>query len=128
MKKLLVVEDQPDIRSLIRATLEFEEYELHEAEDGVSGLHKARAVRPALILLDVMMPGELDGIQVCERVRADPAMAGVRIVLLTARGQKTDLQAGKDAGCDAYLIKPFSPLQLIETIEQLLAIDAATLR
>ncbi len=128
MKKLLVVEDQPDIRSLIRATLEFEEYELHEAEDGVSGLHKARAVRPALILLDVMMPGELDGIQVCERVRADPAMAGVRIVLLTARGQKTDLQTGKDAGCDAYLIKPFSPLKLIETIEQLLVVDAATLR
>lgn len=121
MQKLLVVEDQADIRALIRATLEYESYELHEAEDGASGLHMARALRPALMLLDVMMPGELDGIQVCERLKKDPATAGIRIILLTARGQKTDVAIGQAAGCDAYLIKPFSPLQLIETIEQLLA-------
>lgn len=125
MRKLLVVEDQADIRSLIRATLEFEEFELHEAEDGATGLHKARALRPALMLLDVMMPGELDGIQVCERIKADKATAAIKVILLTARGQKTDLAAGKAAGCDAYLIKPFSPLQLIETIEQLLSDDSA---
>jgi CheY-like chemotaxis protein len=121
MQKLLVVEDQADIRALIRATLEYESYELHEAEDGAGGLHMARALRPALMLLDVMMPGELDGIQVCERLKKDPATAGIRIILLTARGQKTDVAVGQAAGCDAYLIKPFSPLQLIETIEQLLA-------
>ncbi|MCU0952963.1 MAG: response regulator [Burkholderiaceae bacterium] len=121
MQKLLVVEDQADIRSLIRATLEYEAYELHEAEDGARGLHLARALRPALMLLDVMMPGELDGIQVCERLKKDPATAAIKIVLLTARGQKADVQVGQAAGCDAYLIKPFSPLQLIDTIEQLLA-------
>lgn len=124
MRKLLVVEDQADIRSLIRATLEFEEFELHEAEDGVSGLHKACALRPAIMLLDVMMPGELDGIQVCERIKSDNATRSTKVVLLTARGQKSDLDVGKRAGCDAYLVKPFSPLQLIETIEQLLAADA----
>lgn len=125
MRKLLVVEDQPDIRNLIRATLEYEDYELHEAEDGASGLHKARALRPALMLLDVMMPGELDGIQVCERIKHDSATKHIKVVLLTARGQKTDLQTGQAAGCDAYLVKPFSPLQLIETVEQLLSADAA---
>jgi two-component system, OmpR family, phosphate regulon response regulator PhoB len=123
MQKLLVVEDQTDIRNLIRATLEYEDYELHEAEDGVSGLHKALALRPTLMLLDIMMPGELDGIQVCERIKRDSATRHIKIVLLTARGQKSDLQAGQAAGCDSYLVKPFSPLQLIETVEQLIAAD-----
>ncbi len=125
MHRLLVVEDQADIRALIRATLEFESFEVHEAEDGVGGLHLARALRPSIMLLDVMMPGEIDGIQVCEQLKGDPSTAGIRIVLLTARGQKADIQVGRAAGCDAYLVKPFSPLQLIDTIEQLLAIAPA---
>lgn len=78
-----------------------------------------KALRPNIVLLDVMMPGQLDGIQVCERIRADPEIAHIPVVLLTARGQQSDLEAGRRAGCDAYLTKPFSPLQLIETVEQL---------
>lgn len=124
MQRILIVEDQPDIRRLIRTTLEFEEYALAEAEDGASGLRMAQSMRPALVLLDVMMPGELDGFQVCERIKKDPALAGTRVVLLTARGQKSDLDQGRAVGCDAYLVKPFSPLQLIEMIEDLLAAKA----
>lgn len=120
MKRVLIVEDQADIRKLIRMTLEFEPYEIFEAGDGVSGLALATSVQPDLILLDVMMPGELDGLQVCARVRANPALADSRVVLLTARGQTQDRDAGQQAGADEYLIKPFSPLQLIETIERLM--------
>jgi two-component system phosphate regulon response regulator PhoB len=121
MKKILIVEDQPDIRKLIRMTLEFEDYEIHEAADGAFGLRMASAVGPDLVLLDVMMPGELDGLQVCQRIKSDPKLAGLKVVLLTARGQARDREAGQLAGADDYLVKPFSPLQLIESIERLVA-------
>ena len=122
MKRVLIVEDQADIRKLIRMTLELEPYELHEAANGADGLHLAVALQPDLILLDVMMPGALDGLQVCARVRALPALQATRVVLLTARGQAQDRAAGQRAGADAYLIKPFSPLQLIEIIERLMPV------
>ena len=120
MKRVLIVEDQADIRKLIRMTLEFEPYEIHEAANGVNGLQMAGEVVPDLILLDVMMPGEIDGLQVCARVRTNPELRATRVVLLTARGQTQDRDAGQQAGADEYLIKPFSPLQLIETIERLM--------
>ena len=120
MKRVLIVEDQADIRKLIRMTLEFEPYESFESANGVEGLQMADALVPDLMLLDVMMPGEFDGLQVCARVRANPALKETRVVLLTARGQIKDRDAGQQAGADEYLIKPFSPLQLIETIERLM--------
>ena len=120
MKRVLIVEDQADIRKLIRMTLEFDDYEIHEASDGDFGLTLARATRPDIVLLDVMMPGELDGLQVCQLLKNDPATRHVKVVLLTARGQARDREAGQQAGADEYLVKPFSPLQLIETIERLL--------
>ena len=122
MKKILIVEDQPDIRKLIRMTLEFEDYEIHEAADGAFGLLMASAVGPDLVLLDVMMPGELDGLQVCQRIKSDPRLAHIKVVLLTARGQARDREAGQQSGADDYLVKPFSPRQLIETIERLVAV------
>ena len=121
MKRILIVEDQPDIRKLIRMTLEFEDYEIHEASDGAFGLRMAGAVRPDVMLLDVMMPGELDGLQVCQRIKSDAALRGIKVVLLTARGQVRDREAGQAAGADEYLVKPFSPLQLIETLDRLMA-------
>ena len=120
MKRVLIVEDQADIRKLIRMTLEFEPYEIHEAADGTEGLRLADQVKPDLILLDVMMPGEFDGLQVCTRIRANPSLRDTPVVLLTARGENQDRDAGEQAGADQYLIKPFSPLQLIETIGRLL--------
>lgn len=119
MKRVLIVEDQADIRKLIRMTLEFEAYEIHEAADGAQGLRLARALKPDVVLLDVMMPGELDGLQVCQAIKADAATRDMKVVLLTARGQARDREAGQLAGADEYLVKPFSPLQLIDTIERL---------
>lgn len=120
-KRLLVIEDQAEIRKLIRMTLEYEPYQVHEASDGAAGLRLAVDLQPDLILLDIMMPGALDGLQVCERVRGDPRLAATGVLMLTARSRAQDLAAGQQAGADAYLSKPFSPLQLIETIEHLLA-------
>ncbi len=120
---ILVVEDQPEIRKLICMTMDYDGFEVHEAENGDSGLRMVKALRPHIVLLDVMMPGQLDGIQVCERIRADPEIARIPVVMLTARGQQGDLEAGRRAGCNAYLTKPFSPLQLIETVERLTAAE-----
>jgi two-component system phosphate regulon response regulator PhoB len=120
MHRVLIVEDQTDIRKLIRMTLEFEDFEIHEASDGASGLGRARAIKPDILLLDVMMPGEMDGLQVCRHIKQEPTTRHMKVVLLTARGQARDREAGQQAGADEYLVKPFSPLQLLETIERLL--------
>lgn len=120
MKRVLIVEDQADIRKLIRMTLEFDNYEIHECGEGASGLRAAYALRPDVVLLDVMMPGEMDGLQVCKAIKSDASLSATRVVLLTARGQAKDREMGSQAGADEYLVKPFSPLQLIETIERLL--------
>jgi len=115
--RILITEDQPDICKLIRMTLEFGDFEIHEAHDGETGLSMARAVKPHLMLLDVMMPGLLDGYQVCKRIKQDPALCHIKVIMLTARGQASDLEMGEAAGADAYLVKPFSPLELIERVE-----------
>ena len=120
MKSILIIEDQPDIRRLICWALEFEGHALHEAANGEAGLAAARAIRPDLILLDVMMPGGLDGLQVCAMLKADPALAHVPVVLLTARAQDSDREAGRQAGANAYLVKPVSPSALIDTVTSLL--------
>mgnify|MGYP003424352704 FL=1 len=120
--RILIVEDQPDICKLVRMTLEFGDFEIHEAHDGESGLNMARAIKPDVILLDVMMPGLLDGYQVCDRIKKEPELRAIKVAMLTARGQATDLAAGEAAGADAYLVKPFSPLELIDRVESLVGL------
>jgi CheY-like chemotaxis protein len=120
MKKILIVEDHADIRRLIRMTLEFEPVEIREAADAQAGLAIARQWQPDLVLADVMMPGEIDGIGLCRALRADPVLGTVPLVMLSARGQSADRQAGFDAGATDYLVKPFSPMQLLELASRLL--------
>lgn len=119
MKKILIVDDHADIRKLIRMTLEFEDYEVSEAADGESAVLHAQTLKPDLVLLDVMMPGAFDGLEACRRLKANPALSGAHVLLLSARGQARDREAGLQAGADGYLVKPFSPLQLIDTIAAL---------
>ncbi len=121
MKKILIVDDHADIRRLIRMTLEFEDYEIAEARDGESALEVATRLQPDLVLLDVMMPGHMSGLEVCRELRSALPGDSVHIVMLSARGRACDRQAGLAAGADTYLVKPFSPLQLIDTISQLWA-------
>lgn len=120
MKRVLIVEDQEDIRELIRVTLEFEDYDIHEAGNGPDGLAAAQRLAPDLILLDVMMPGGMDGLQVCKAVKSDPRLRRTKVVLLTARTERTDRQAGSQAGADEYLVKPFSPLEVLTVVQRLI--------
>jgi DNA-binding response OmpR family regulator len=120
MKRVLIVEDQADVRELIRMTLELEDLDIHEADNGDAGWDAARSLRPDLILLDVMMPGSLDGFEVCRRVRADDALKRVKVVMLTARSQEADQREGVRSGANDYLTKPFSPRELLGVVKRLL--------
>ncbi|APW37244.1 two-component system response regulator [Rhodoferax koreense] len=119
MKKVLIIEDHADIRKLLRMTLEFEDYDIYEATDGDTGLVMARDLRPDVMLVDVMMPGLLNGLDVCRATKRDSALRGTSVVMLTARGQSSDREAGMAAGADDYLIKPFSTLQVLETLRRI---------
>lgn len=116
MKQVLVIEDQAEIRELIRMTLELEAFDIHEAADGTAGLNAARRLRPSVILLDVMMPGSLDGFDVCRQVKADTNLRRTRVVMLTARASAEDKARAHQAGADDFLSKPFSPRQLLATV------------
>lgn len=118
LPRILIVEDSESLRKLVRMTLDMGRYEIHEAATGDEAWERLPQLRPRLMILDVMMPGSLDGYTLCRRVKSDPDLAGTAVVLRSARGQQADLAAGNGAGADAYLVKPFSPLQLIETIRR----------
>ncbi|KAB2925209.1 MAG: response regulator [Dechloromonas sp.] len=120
MKKILLVDDHADIRRLIRITLG-KNYEVFEAEDGCTALEIARRKRPDLIVLDVMMPGEQNGFQVLDALKSDPQLIHTRVIMVTARGQALDYEDGMRRGADAYFIKPFSPLQLLASIKEMLS-------
>ena len=120
MKTILIVEDQIDCRELVRMTLEMGDYAVHEAQDGPSALAAAASLKPDLVLLDVMMPGGLNGTEVCARLRQDPSLKRTRIVMLSARDQPQDRMAARQAGADEYLVKPFGPRQLLQTVARLL--------
>ena len=118
MKKILIVDDQPQIRELVAITLQLSSYQILFAENGQQAVEIAQTEHPDVILLDVMLSGsDLDGLEVCRRLKKNPATEGIPIVLLTAHGQMSDIEAGKTAGADDYFIKPFSPIALIKKIE-----------
>jgi len=121
MKKILIVEDHADIRRLIRMTLEAGEYEISEAADAQGGWDLARRGHPDVVLLDVMMPGEIDGLDLCLALKVDPTFANTKVVMLSARGGSADREAGLRAGADAYLVKPFSPMELLALVDELAA-------
>ncbi len=111
--KILVIDDEPNILNLITAYLKPEGYEVYTAEDGPSGLKAARAFKPDLIVLDVMLPG-IDGIEVLTRLRRE---SDVYVIMLTARTEETDRVVGLSVGADDYVIKPFSPRELVARIK-----------
>ncbi|HJT37127.1 MAG TPA: response regulator [Actinomycetota bacterium] len=117
--RILVVDDQPDIRLMCRVNLQLEGYEVIEAGDGEIGLEMVRTERPDLVLLDVMMPG-LDGWQFMDAIKADDNTAKIPIVLLTARVQREDEIRGWLSGAADYLPKPFNPSTLTEVVRRTL--------
>lgn len=119
MEKLLIADDEPGIRRLVRMTLESDDYDIIEASNGQEALDLARLHKPALILLDVMMP-RLGGFDICRELKADPETASITIVMLTARAQESDQSEARDAGADDYFMKPFSPVALMRKVDEII--------
>jgi CheY-like chemotaxis protein len=118
--KVLVVDDDEVIVRLLELNFELEGHEVVSVLDGQQALDRIGELAPDVVLLDVMMP-EVDGYRVCEVLRADPATAALPIVFLSARAQEVDIVRGTEVGGDAYVTKPFEPLELVELVERLVA-------
>ena len=118
-KKIMVVDDEADIRELIRFNLEKEGFEVVSVADGETALEEARLKQPDLILLDVMLPG-IDGIEVCFKLKSDSAFKSIPIVMLSAKSDESDQLVGLKIGADDYLVKPFSPKVLVAKIGAIL--------
>ena len=119
MLTILIADDEPHVVELVRVTLEDDRVRVVEAPDGATALLLAAELEPELIFLDVNLP-DLSGLDVCRRLRREPRLAGVRIVMLTAAAQQDDITRGLAAGASQYLTKPFSPVRLLSLVEGLL--------
>ena len=117
---VLVVDDDPVIQKLLQVNFEMEGYSVITAGDGEEGLAKAQAEHPDAVVLDVMMP-KMDGLEVARRLKADPDTQGIPIILLSAKAQQADIQAGTATGAEEYLTKPFDPLELLQRVGELIA-------
>ena len=126
MADILVIDDDPDIRSLLFDTLSNAGHEVRTESNGDSGLASASQQPPDLVLLDWMMPVR-SGLEVCHNLRADRALDRVPVIMLTARGHEADIEWGFAAGADAYIVKPFSPRALVWRVESMLTKDRSPL-
>lgn len=119
MHKLLIVDDEDGVRSLVRMTLDHDSYEIFEASEGREALELVREHHPELVLLDVMLP-DGSGIEICRQLKRDGATSGTNVVMLTAKSQVDDIDEAEDAGADGYFTKPFSPIALVRKVESIL--------
>jgi CheY-like chemotaxis protein len=119
LKKILIVDDHPEIRELLRITFARDNYQIFSAANGQQALETAQAEHPHVILMDIMMPGsEIDGLEVCRRLKADPATADIIIIIVSAKYQERDIKAGLAVGADKYVVKPFLPTVLKRNVEE----------
>jgi len=117
-KKILVIEDSLTMQRLLSYVLKKEGYDVQIASDGLEGLEKARSIRPDLVFTDLMMPVK-NGYEVCKEIRADEHLKNVILIILTARGQDTDVEKGIAAGADDYVMKPFDPPKVVERVNEI---------
>jgi two-component system cell cycle response regulator len=117
--KVLLVDDEASLRLLVSTTLATQNFEILEAARGEEALDLIAREHPRLILLDIMLP-DMSGIDVCRHVKTNPLIAHTKVIMLTAVASEPERRAAMDAGADRYLTKPFSPLNLLETVTQLL--------
>jgi CheY-like chemotaxis protein len=117
MNYIIIVDDHADIRRLLSVTLG-RKYDIIEAETGEAALLAVRKYHPTVVLLDVMLPGEMDGLQVLDAIKGNVGTKAIKVAMVSARGQDTDVQQARARGADAYFVKPFSPLKVVEWIQQ----------
>ena len=120
MKKILVVDDQLQIRELVEATLRVEDYRILQAKSGEEAVEIVRAEKPDLTIMDIMMPGGMDGLEATRILKNDPETKDCIIIMLSGKGQEAEREKGLEAGADDYFTKPFSPLDMIRKVEEIL--------
>jgi CheY-like chemotaxis protein len=120
MAKILIAEDERDIRDLVAFTLRFAGYEVFAAANGEEAVDLAPQVSPDLILMDVRMP-RMTGYEACRMIKLNPELKDIPVVFLSAKGQETEIQQGLEAGAEDYLLKPFAPDQLTSRVKTILA-------
>ena len=118
-QNILIIEDEEDIRELVRYNLERKKFEVNEAESGEEGLKVAARNKPDLILLDLMLPGK-DGMQVCRELKQSDETRDIPVVMMTAKGEESDIVAGLESGAEDYIVKPFSPKVLVARVKAVL--------
>ena len=120
MAKIVIAEDEPDIRELIAFTLRFAGHEVIAGSNGEEGYELTKKEHPDLSMFDVRMP-KMTGYDACKKIKADPEIAHIPVIFLSAKGQENEIEQGMEAGADEYLLKPFAPDQLAERIKIILA-------
>ena len=120
MARILIAEDEPDIRELVAFTLRFAGHEVTTTMNGEEAYHKAQELIPDLIMMDVRMP-RMTGYDACRAMKQIPSLKDIPVVFLSAKGQDAEIQTGLDAGAEEYLLKPFAPDQLVERVKAILA-------
>jgi CheY-like chemotaxis protein len=115
---ILLVDDEPNIRETVSFILEMEGFRVVTAQDGEEAITQVRRLQPPVVLLDAMLPRR-DGFDVCRTIKTDPALAGTKVVMLTALGQKTDQERAIAAGADYYVTKPFDEEELLALLAKL---------
>ncbi len=118
-KKIVVIEDESDILEIIEYNLSREGFDVVSASDGEEGLRLVRQETPVIVLLDLMLPG-LDGIEVCRQLKGDPVTEAMPIIMVTAKGEESDVVLGLGVGADDYITKPFSPRELVARVKAVL--------
>ncbi|SDN85282.1 two-component system, OmpR family, phosphate regulon response regulator PhoB [Desulfonauticus submarinus] len=119
MKKILIVEDEPDILNLLDLNLQQAGFEVYLASNGIEALEKIKKIHPDLLILDLMLPG-IDGLEVCKEIKKDPETASIPVLMLTAKGEEVDRIVGFELGADDYVVKPFSIRELVLRIKAIL--------
>lgn len=120
MKKILIADDNENIRDALTYLLEDEGYELLLAKDGADTIRKVRSLRPDILFLDIMMP-EINGYDVCRTIKSDPDLKNTYVIMLTAKGQLMEQERGKAVGADEYIVKPFSPMEILTKVKAILS-------
>ena len=120
MKKILIVDDQLEVRELVEVTMRVGDYQILKAENGKQAIETVKAQKPDLVLMDIMMPGGIDGLEATRILKNDPETKDCKIIMLTAKGQEVDKKKGIEVGADDYFTKPYSPLKLIQKVEEVL--------
>ncbi len=120
MKKILIVDDQKELLDLMEATLTVEDYQILKATNGKDAINIAITEQPDMIIMDIMMHGKFDGLEATRILKNDPQTSSCPIILLSAKDQNDDIKKGLETGADDYFTKPFSPLELIRKVEEVL--------